>query len=199
MSWPCCTSLTSSSLCLLVLKCQKDDLQSVFGWKLVFLVICLLPWQFSVKQLQVDVNNLGQHLSSNQTCCCWHLTVLTTKKWWHSYVTSENKDNLSHCEVSVWDTQVETRDETQRWKTLDYFSVAMLQLVVRKTHTHTHKPCIFDIPKTALRVNCPGLRYLCVFAKHFGVEADPVVRDKHPSLVQDVFLQSTGVTWQTGK
>lgn len=39
--------------------------------------------------------------------------------------------------------------------------------------------------------------YLCVFAKHFGVEADPVVRDKHATLVEDVFLQSAGVTWQT--
>lgn len=36
--------------------------------------------------------------------------------------------------------------------------------------------------------------YLCVFAEHFGVEADPVVGDKHATLVEDVFLQSTGVT-----
>lgn len=39
-----------------------------------------------------------------------------------------------------------------------------------------------------------GLQYLGVFAKHLGVEADPVVGDKHASLVQDVLLQSTGVT-----
>lgn len=46
---------------------------------------------------------------------------------------------------------------------------------------------------------CPTLQYLCVFAKHLGVEADPVVRYEHSSLVEDVFLQSAGVTWQTGK
>jgi len=40
----------------------------------------------------------------------------------------------------------------------------------------------------------PSSRYLCVFSKHLGVEADPVVRDEHPALVEDVFLQSTGVT-----
>lgn len=37
-------------------------------------------------------------------------------------------------------------------------------------------------------------QYLGVFAKHFGVEADPVVGYKQASLVEDVFLQSTGVT-----
>lgn len=45
----------------------------------------------------------------------------------------------------------------------------------------------------------PTLLYLCVFAKYFGVETDPVVGDKHSALVEDVFLQGTGVTWQTDK
>lgn len=31
-------------------------------------------------------------------------------------------------------------------------------------------------------------RDLSVFAEHFGVEADPVVGDEHPSLVEDVLL-----------
>lgn len=53
------------------------------------------------------------------------------------------------------------------------------------------------VGRVALR--CHGQQHQCrqylgVFAKHFGVEADPVVGDKHASLVEDVLLQSTGVT-----
>lgn len=39
---------------------------------------------------------------------------------------------------------------------------------------------------------------LGVFAKDFGVEADPVVGHKHLALIQDVSLQSTRVAcWQS--
>lgn len=64
------------------------------------------------------------------------------------------------------------------------------------TLKHTFYNNIINTRKTTLSL---GLLYLCVFAEYFGVETDPVVRDKHSTLVEDVFLQGTGVTWQMDK
>lgn len=36
--------------------------------------------------------------------------------------------------------------------------------------------------------------YLSIFAKDLGMETDPVIRDKHFALIQNVFLQGTSVT-----
>lgn len=55
----------------------------------------------------------------------------------------------------------------------------------------------FDVSRQ-VRSEAGGSGHLGVFAKHFGVEADPVVGDEHASLVEDVLLQSAGVTWRTG-
>lgn len=40
-----------------------------------------------------------------------------------------------------------------------------------------------------------SLAYLDIFAKDFGVEADPVLRDEHFALIQHVSLQGAGITW----
>lgn len=37
--------------------------------------------------------------------------------------------------------------------------------------------------------------YLCISAKHFGMETNPVIRDKKPSLIKNVLLESTSITY----